>query len=78
MARRLRSLTLEVEARRILGDAASAWLVKPSRLLDGMAPTELASSPEGRRIVIHELQRAAIPLKAVLAAKLAHRPPQDD
>jgi hypothetical protein len=47
------------EARRLLGDRASEWMVTPSWLLDGMTPAELASSPEGARVVMHELRRAS-------------------
>jgi hypothetical protein len=47
------------EARKLLGDRASEWMVTPSRLLDGMTPAELARSPEGARVVLHELRRAS-------------------
>ncbi len=52
-------LGVEAEARRVLCDGASEWMVKPSRLLDGMAPADLATSPEGARAVLHELRRAS-------------------
>lgn len=47
------------EARRMLGDRASEWMATPSRSLDGMTPAELATSPEGARVVLHELRRAS-------------------
>ena len=57
-------LGVEAEARKVLGDGASVWMVKPSRLLDGMAPAELATSPDGARAVLHELRQASTALKA--------------
>jgi hypothetical protein len=45
------------EARRLLGDQASQWMVTPNHLLDGMTPAELATSREGARVVLHELRR---------------------
>ena len=39
--------SVELEARGLLGDRASEWMGKPNRLLDGIAPAELAASPEG-------------------------------
>jgi len=60
---------LEAEARQILGERASEWLVKPSKLLDGMIPAEFATTPEGLRVVLHELRRAAIPLRAAIGDK---------
>ena len=57
-------LGVEAEVRKVLGDGASVWMVKPSRLLDGMAPAELATSPDGARAVLHELRRASEALKA--------------
>ena len=65
MLRHSQSLaTLEAEARQVLGDHASDWMVKPSRLLDGMTPAEVATSPEGIRVVLHELRRAEVPFRA--------------
>jgi hypothetical protein len=55
---------LEAEARELLGDRTSEWLAKPSRLLDGMTPAEVAVTPAGKRVVLHELRRAARPLQA--------------
>jgi hypothetical protein len=52
------------EARKLLGDRASKWMVTPSRLLDGMTPAELATSPEGARVVLHELRRASATIEA--------------
>jgi hypothetical protein len=57
-------LGVEAEARLVLGDHASVWMVKPSRLLDGLAPADLATSPDGARAVLHELRQASAPLKA--------------
>jgi hypothetical protein len=39
-------LVVEAGAREVLGDRASEWMVKPTKLLDGMVPAELASSQE--------------------------------
>jgi len=63
---------LEIEAREMLGDHASDWLVKPSRLLDGMTPLEVATTPAGKRVVLYELRRGAVPLRAAILKK--HRP----
>jgi hypothetical protein len=57
-------LGVEAEARQVLGDDASAWMAKPSRLLDGLAPAELATSSEGARAVLHELRKASAQLCA--------------
>jgi uncharacterized protein (DUF2384 family) len=57
-------LSVEAEAQRLLGNGASAWMAKPSRLLDGMAPADLATSPEGARAVLYELRQASSALKA--------------
>ena len=57
---------LEAEVREYLGDQTAEWIVKPSGLLDGMRPVEAAITPEGRRMVIHELRRAAGPLRKVM------------
>jgi uncharacterized protein (DUF2384 family) len=67
MAVKDRSLVLlgvEAEAQKVFGDGASAWMVRPSRLLDGMAPADLATSPDGARAVLHELRQASKALKA--------------
>jgi uncharacterized protein (DUF2384 family) len=67
MATQDRSLVLldvEAEAHKLLGDRASEWMARPSRLLDGMAPAELAASPHGARAVLHELRQARRALKA--------------
>jgi len=63
--------TMEVtaEARKILGDHADDWMQTPSKLLDGMAPVELARSKEGARVVLLELERAKTPLKAAARRK---------
>lgn len=55
---------VEIEVRKVLGDRASEWMHKPSKLLDGMVPAELARSDEGARVVLLELERAETPLKA--------------
>ena len=52
------------EARTLLGDRASEWMVTPSQRLDGMTPAELATSPEGARVVLHELRRASATIEA--------------
>jgi uncharacterized protein (DUF2384 family) len=57
-------LQVETEARKVLGDRASEWMRKPSKLLDGMAPAELANSRDGARVVLLELDRAKTPLRA--------------
>lgn len=62
-------LNVEAEARDALGDRASKWMVKPSKLLDGMAPAELATSHEGAQVVLIELERASKPLRVVLRMK---------
>lgn len=38
---------VEAEAHRVLGNDASRWMTRPSRLLDGMAPADFATSREG-------------------------------
>jgi len=53
------------EARRLLGDRASKWMVTPSRSLDGMTPAELATSPEGARVVLYELRRVSFAADAL-------------
>ena len=63
--RRQAVLRVKAEAYRILGDKASEWMARPSRLLDGMAPVELAVSAEGARVVLHELNQASTPLRAL-------------
>ena len=60
---------IESEARKIFGDNTAEWMTRPSRLLDGMAPAELAITPEGARVVLHELEQE----KAVLKAKKRSR-----
>ena len=62
--RSLALLGVEAEARKVLGDGAAVWMVKPSRLLAGMAPADLATSPDGARAVLHELRQASTALKA--------------
>ena len=64
-------LRVETEARGILGDHASEWMVKPSRLLDGLAPADLAGSQEGARVVLIEFERARMPVRASVRKKKA-------
>ena len=59
-------LQVENEARKVLGDRAFEWMRKPSKLLDGMAPAEVATSREGARVVLVELDRARAPLQAMV------------
>ena len=55
---------VETEARKVLGDHVHEWMRKPSKLLDGMAPADLANSRDGARVVLLELDRAKTPLRA--------------
>lgn len=55
---------VEIEVRKVLGDHAQEWMQRPSKLLDGMAPAELANSRDGARVVLLELDRAKTPLRA--------------
>ena len=64
-------LEVETEARRVLGDDAPEWMARPSRLFDGIAPTDLAASPEGARAVLHELRHASAILRASRLRKRA-------
>ena len=64
-------LQVENEARKVLGDRALEWMRKPSKLLDGMVPAEVATSREGARVVLVELNRARTPLQAMVGK---HRP----
>ena len=57
-------ISVESEARKIFGDHAAEWMKRPSRLLDGMAPAELAVTPEGARVVLHELEQGSKVLRA--------------
>jgi len=65
MSKQDTALQVEIEVRKVLGDRASEWMQRPSKLLDGMAPAELARSREGARVVLLELDRAETPLRAV-------------
>ncbi|HTS92111.1 MAG TPA: antitoxin Xre/MbcA/ParS toxin-binding domain-containing protein [Stellaceae bacterium] len=65
--------SVEAEARKLLGDGAAEWLVRPSKVLDGMMPTELATSPEGASVVLHELRRVSAPLRAANETERARR-----
>ena len=62
---------VEAEARDALGDDACDWMAKPSRLLDGIVPAELAASPDGARVVLHELRKASS-----VRAALRKKPPR--
>ena len=64
-------LEVETEARCVLGDDAPEWIARPSRLFDGIAPTDLAASPEGARAVLHELRHASAILRASRLRKRA-------
>ena len=66
-------MSVEAEARRLLGDGAAEWMVRPSKVLDGMMPAELATSPEGAHVVLHELRRVSEPLRAASQKKAARR-----
>src|SRR5262249_37157604 len=57
------------EARKLLRDRASEWMATPSRLLDGLTPSELARSPEGARVVLHELLRASETVQATTSQR---------
>ena len=57
-------LGVEAEAQQVLGDGGTDWMARPSKLLDGMAPADLATSPDGARAVIHELRQASVMLRA--------------
>ena len=60
---------VEIEVRKVLGDRAKEWMRRPSKLLDGMAPSELANSRDGARVVLLELDRAQTPLRAVVGKR---------
>jgi uncharacterized protein (DUF2384 family) len=60
---------VEAEACKLLGEAADDWMARPCRLLDGMAPADLATSQEGARVVLHELSQASAPFKAATARR---------
>ena len=63
-ARAVVLLGVEAEAPQVLGDGATDWMVRPRKLLDGMAPVDLPTSPDGGRAALHELWRASVMLKA--------------
>jgi uncharacterized protein (DUF2384 family) len=65
------TLDVAIEARKILGDQADVWMQRPSKLLDGMTPADLARSKDGARVVLHELERAKTPLKRAVRSKRA-------
>ena len=67
-------MSVEAEARKLLGEGAAEWMVRPSKVLDGMMPAELATTPEGAHVVLHELRRASEPLRlASQKRKGSHR-----
>jgi len=53
---------VEAEAKERFGEGASNWLHRPSRLLDGLTPHELAQTPEGAWVVLRELRRNPGPI----------------
>ena len=57
---------VEAEVRKVLGDLATEWMNRPSKLMDGMAPAELARSKEGARVVLLELDRAETRVRAAV------------
>lgn len=63
------TLDVAIEARKILGDRADDWMQRPSKLLDGMAPVDLARSKDGARVVLLELERAKTPLTRTVRTK---------
>ena len=60
-------LSVKAEAHRLLGDHASQWMANPSRMLDGLAPVDLAISPDGARAVLHELRLTSVALSAAFS-----------
>ena len=50
---------LVAEAERVFGDAVKAhrWLTKPRTIFEGVAPAQLALSPDGERVVREALVR---------------------
>lgn len=44
-------------ARELLGSDVDEWMGRQSRFLAGLTPAELASTPEGARVVLLELER---------------------
>ena len=64
MTRQDTTQQVEIEVRKVLGDRTAEWMNRPSKLLDGMAPAELAGSREGARVVLLELDRAETPVRA--------------
>jgi uncharacterized protein (DUF2384 family) len=61
--------SVEAAAQIILGDRAAEWMVRPTAMLDGLAPADLAISPEGARVVLHELDQPSTRLRAQRLAK---------
>jgi uncharacterized protein (DUF2384 family) len=60
---------VEAAARIILGERAAEWMQRPNAMLDGLAPADLATSPEGARVVLHELDQPSTQLRAKRLAK---------
>ena len=69
MANEDTTLHVAAEARKILGEDADVWMQRPSKLLDGMAPADLARSEDGARVVLLELERAKTPIKAAVRTR---------
>ena len=72
--------SVEAAAQSVLGDRAAEWMVRPNAMFDGMAPAELAVSPEGARVVLHELEQPSTRLRArrlQTAAERARREPPE-
>jgi uncharacterized protein (DUF2384 family) len=61
--------SVEAAAQIILGDRAAEWMLRPNAMLDGLAPADLAISPEGARVVLHELDHPSTRLRAKRLAK---------
>ena len=61
--------SVEAAARGILGERAAEWMQRPNAMLDGLAPADLATSPEGARVVLHELDQPSTQLRAKRLAK---------
>jgi uncharacterized protein (DUF2384 family) len=67
--RRQNLTSVEAAARMVLGDRAPEWMARPNGMLDGLAPADLATSPEGARVVLHELDQPSTRLRAKRLAK---------
>ncbi len=54
-----RSTDLSAEVKAVFGDRASEWMHTPNRLFDNLAPSDLATTPEGVQVVLIELRRSS-------------------